>query len=69
MPLPPMPPEQIRELRRALGMSLREFGEEVGVWGESVWRWEHGRTRPSRFSLRRLWELKNRMNSGSVHDA
>ncbi|MBX6770897.1 MAG: helix-turn-helix domain-containing protein [Chloroflexi bacterium] len=65
MPLPSMTPEQIRELRQALGMSLKEFGEAVGVWGESVWRWEHGRTRPHRLVLRRLWELKRRLDANT----
>lgn len=41
-------PEEIRELRRNLGLTQREFGELLQVGEKTATRWENGRGRPSR---------------------
>jgi putative zinc finger/helix-turn-helix YgiT family protein len=41
-------PAEIRELRRDLGLTQREFGDLLQVGEKTATRWETGRGRPSR---------------------
>jgi transcriptional regulator with XRE-family HTH domain len=49
--------KMIRELKKALGLSAREFGERVGVTGNTVFRWQAG----SKFPSRRHQEALNKL--------
>jgi putative transcriptional regulator len=41
----------IRTLRLRLGLSQRQFGEQLGVVFQTVNNWENGRTHPTRMAL------------------
>ncbi|MEA5495982.1 helix-turn-helix transcriptional regulator [Limnoraphis robusta Tam1] len=41
----------IRTLRQRLGLSQRQFGEQLGVVFQTVNNWENGRTHPTRMAL------------------
>lgn len=41
----------IRTLRLGLGLSQRQFGEQLGVVFQTVNSWENGRTHPTRMAL------------------
>ena len=41
-------PEEIKGLRKSLGLTQREFGDLLQVGGKTATRWETGRGRPSR---------------------
>ncbi len=49
--------EEIKSLREALGMSQEDLAAAVGVRGQTVWRWEAGRSKPSRLALVKLHEI------------
>lgn len=53
-----MKPEQIKELRRKLGLSRAEFGTAAGVAARTVEHWEQGRRNPSLASLILIKNLK-----------
>ena len=53
----PPRPAFISNLRQALGMTQTEFGDAVGVNKMTVFRWEHGTTRPGSGALERLRRL------------
>jgi|FLYL01.1.fsa_nt_gi transcriptional regulator with XRE-family HTH domain len=40
-------PEQIKELRKSLGMSQQEFAQTLGVGVATVSRWETGEAKPT----------------------
>lgn len=42
-----MSPDQIRALRRRLGLNCANFGALIGVSGRTVEDWEQGRRTPS----------------------
>lgn len=44
-------PTLIRTLRQRLGLSQRQFGEQLGVVFQTVNNWENGRTQPTRMAL------------------
>ncbi len=44
-------PTLIRTLRQRLGLSQRQFGEQLGVVFQTVNNWENGRTHPTRMAL------------------
>jgi len=42
-------PEQIKELRLEMGMTLKQFAKKTGVKSKyTVWKWEHGKAVPNR---------------------
>jgi len=43
----PISPEKMREARRILGLTRRQFGELFGVGEWTVWAWETGKRHPS----------------------
>lgn len=47
----------IKELRKALGLSQKDFAEKIGVSGKSVSAYELGKTKPSKKVLERIKEL------------
>ncbi|MFH0781690.1 MAG: helix-turn-helix domain-containing protein [Pseudomonadota bacterium] len=44
-------PEQIKEIRRQLGLSQEELAHALGVSFATVNRWENGKTMPSKLAL------------------
>ena len=51
------PPERIKELRRDLKMTQKEFASKVGVHVVTVIRWEGGSFAPSELALNNLEQL------------
>jgi len=49
---------QIKELRLRLGLSQAQFAERVGVWKETVSRWENGHNKPSKLAMDKLNKLE-----------
>lgn len=47
----------VRQLRMELRMTQQELGKILGVTGCTVYRWEHGDTRPSRLAREALVRL------------
>lgn len=43
-----MTPDQIRALRKRLGLNCAGFGALIGVSGRTVEDWEQGRKKPSK---------------------
>ncbi|MDO8629042.1 MAG: helix-turn-helix domain-containing protein [Phycisphaerales bacterium] len=56
----PPGPGFITALREALGLTQKEFGEELGVDKMTVSRWERGALKPSDESLAALDDLRRR---------
>ena len=50
--------ERVRRLRARLGISQAELGIEVGVSLQTIYRWEHGRSRPSPLAEKALRGLE-----------
>jgi DNA-binding transcriptional regulator YiaG len=53
-------PGFITSLREALGLTQKEFGEQLGVDKMTVSRWERGTLRPSEASLAVVEELRRK---------
>ena len=49
--------EEIKALRLRLGLTQTELGEAIGVFWNTVSRWEAGKMEPSTLALRALAEL------------
>jgi DNA-binding transcriptional regulator YiaG len=47
-------PESIKELRKRLGKTQKEFGEMLGVHVVTIIRWEQGSFNPSKMALKLL---------------
>jgi DNA-binding transcriptional regulator YiaG len=58
-----MTPEEIREIRKNLGITQEKFAHLLGTTVASVNKWEAGRVKPSRLSLKELKEIKNNYGS------
>lgn len=44
-------PEQVKKVRRQLGLSQEELAHALGVSFATVNRWENGKTRPSKLAI------------------
>ncbi|HET6246887.1 MAG TPA: helix-turn-helix domain-containing protein [Tepidisphaeraceae bacterium] len=59
MPLDRAPsPAFIRRLREALGMSQQSFGRELGIDKLTVARWEWGKLKPGKESIRAIQRVR-----------
>ena len=47
-------PEKLKELRKRLGKTQKEFGEMLGVHVVTVIRWESGSFNPSKMAIKTL---------------
>lgn len=56
-----MEPNEIKRLREKLNKSQEEFAQLVGVSLQTIYRWETGKTKPSRLALKALQELEDRL--------
>lgn len=54
--------EEIAALRQALGMTLSQFAELVGVTAATASRWEAGLRFPSREADEKLEEIYSKLN-------
>lgn len=50
-------PQELRELRHATGLTMREAAERADVATDSIRRWEHGIHSPRICDARKLLEL------------
>ena len=50
----PLTPNEIRAIRKRLGLTWQQFAELLGVSVSTVGGWENGRHRPRPLSLRML---------------
>ena len=55
-----MTPEQIKEIRQALGLSIRAFADRLGVNKASIVNWEQGHHQPKGMALKALERLAKR---------
>ena len=53
-------PGHVRALREALRLSRDVFAAKIGVSGQTVFRWETGKSKPSRWALSRIEALRKR---------
>ena len=51
--------EEIKSLRKSLGLTQDQFASMIGVAPFTVRRWEAGKFNPSLLALKRLEKLKN----------
>ena len=58
-----MSAEEIRSIRRMLGMSQEKLARELGVSFCTVNRWERAKTAPSPMAIEKLVDLKEKLNS------
>jgi len=54
-----MTPEEIREIRDALGLSRAEFGARLGITRLAVYQWEIGVTHPSHPNIMKLRAIRD----------
>lgn len=52
---PTFTPEEIRAMRKTLGMNQTDFGAVIGVGYQAVSDWERGVKDPSPMARRMLW--------------
>lgn len=57
--------EDIRRLRLSLGLTLKEFGELVGVTESAASSWETGRSSPRREPLAKINTLAQELANGT----
>lgn len=55
-----MTPEEIKSLRKGLGLTQQEFAGSVGVSFASVNRWENGASKPGRLAIERMHNLSRK---------
>jgi len=51
-------PTRLASQRQKLGLSAAEFAALIGVSGQSVYKWEHGESRPRARQLEAIAELR-----------
>lgn len=56
------PPEEVRALRAATGLTQEEFSRIAGVTFSTINRWENGHAAPSRLASKGLDEIKKNPN-------
>ena len=55
-----MTPDEIRALRKSLGLTQRQFGAALGVGIQAVFLWERGERNPSKTALLLMETLSKR---------
>jgi len=52
--------DEIKAHRKKLGISLENYASLFGVTLHTIWRWEHGKSKPSRMAEKIFKQLKER---------
>jgi len=60
-----MTADEIKKLRKKLGLSQEEFGAKVGVTGSTIANWESEQTKPSKMAQRNFNQYVKRLNRRS----
>ncbi|MEW6115556.1 MAG: helix-turn-helix transcriptional regulator [Nitrospirota bacterium] len=60
--------ELIKYLRRQLNLTQEQFAQEIGVTYSTVNHWENGKRVSQPFLLRRLLEVKERLDKKTSRD-
>lgn len=58
-----MKPEEVTEIRSKLGVTQEKFAQMLGTTVSTVNKWENGKAKPSRMSIKELKELGARSGS------
>ena len=58
-----MTPEEIKSLRKELGLTQKELGDLIGANAESVARWERGERKPLSVFLEKLKKIAGEANA------
>lgn len=53
-----MTPDEIKSIRINLGVTQEKFAQLLGTTVVTVNRWENGKTKPSRMSIKEIKEIK-----------
>jgi DNA-binding transcriptional regulator YiaG len=53
----------IRSMREERNLSLEEMAHQLGVSVTTLWKWEHGKQRPTGLSVRRLDEIASKVGT------
>jgi DNA-binding transcriptional regulator YiaG len=61
-----MTPQQIKDLREALGMRTTELAVAVGVTDDAVRKWERGAGKPSGSAMILLYQLAEKLKQTPV---
>lgn len=56
-------PALVKELRERLRLTQEQFAQKVGVTYSTVNHWENGKRTPQPYLVRRLFELKQELDS------
>lgn len=56
-------PKLVKELRERLGLTQEQFAQKIGVTYGSVNHWENGKRTPRPFLVRRLLEMKAKLDA------
>ena len=57
-----MEAEEIKKLRKLLGLNQTQLADKLGVTKTTVLNWEHKLTRPSKLALRQLNRLSTALD-------
>ena len=60
-----MKPEEILQLRKKMGLSIRAFADKIGVNKATIVNWEQGRHTPKGLSLKVLESMAKRVSKQS----
>ena len=60
-----MKPEEILQLRKKMGLSIRAFADKIGVNKATIVNWEQGRHTPKGLSLKVLERMAKRVSKQS----
>jgi DNA-binding transcriptional regulator YiaG len=53
-------PEEIKKYREKNKLTQADLAEKIGVRGNTVWRWEKGRSNVSRLAVKALKKLMDK---------
>ena len=56
-----MNPEEIKTLRKKMGLNQTQFAHKIGVHLQTISRWERGEMTPRGLALKALERMKNRV--------
>ena len=61
--------KEIKELRYKMGLTQQDFAHKLGTTTQSIHRWEHEKTKPSRLARRLLEQLRTEVERQEVATA